>query len=315
MTAQVKPTISAVICTYNRYDVLPQAIQSCLSQTLDASAFEIIVVDNSPDAESARSFGQRYEAVGNLHYLIADTPGLSNARNIALARSRAEIIAYLDDDAIASETWLVEIIEAFELYGEAAVAAGGRILPSWQAERPDWMPEQKLGYLSVVDWGGRTRVISASEWIAGANIAFRRAPLQAVGGFDVTLGRRGPETSLLSNEENDVLRKLGERGGLVLYMPNAEVLHQVDERRLHRDWFRRRSAWQAVSDYLANPDAHHAADGAFGNVLTFLLKQAPRHRSIAGLQVDFDDPDQFNEQLDAVYDMTAALLAGLKGLK
>ena len=315
MTKRAKPVISAVICTYNRYDVLEQAIQSCLDQRLEASKFDIIIVDNSPDIEFATSFGERYSGVANLSYLIAEIPGLSNARNMALAKSQADIIAYLDDDAIADGNWLIEIVEAFKSYGDSAMAAGGRILPAWQEARPAWVPDQKLGYLSVVDWGGKTRVINSSEWIAGANMAFRRSQLQAVGGFDVNLGRKGPETSLLSNEENDVLRKLGERGGSVLYMPNAEVLHQVDSRRLHRDWFRRRSAWQAVSDYLGNPDVHSWKDAAFANVLDFLFKQAPRYRSIAGLQADVDDADQFNEQLDAVYNMTLALLTGLKGLK
>lgn len=315
MTKRARPVISAVICTYNRYDVLPQAIESCMAQRMDAQKFDIIVVDNSPDKDFARSFGEKYKDVANLTYLIAEIAGLSNARNMAMEKSQADIVAYLDDDAIANENWLTEIVDAFKLFGDSAMAAGGKILASWQVERPHWVPDQKLGYLSVVDWGGKTRVIGSSEWIAGANIAFRREPLIAIGGFDTALGRKGPETSLLSNEENDVLRKLGERGGSVLYMPNAEVFHQVDPRRLHRDWFRRRSAWQAVSDYLGNPDVHSWKDAAYDNVLDFLFKQAPRYRSIAGLQADVDDSEHFNEQLDAVYNMTLALLTGLKGLK
>jgi glycosyltransferase involved in cell wall biosynthesis len=315
MTGRAKREISAVICTYNRYDVLPQAIQSCIDQRLEPDSFDIIVIDNSPDTETARSFGEQYLGIENLSYLTASTAGLSNARNIAMSTSEAEIVAYLDDDAIANENWLSEIVSAFARFGSGVMAAGGRIVPSWPVTRPSWVPDQKLGYLSLVDWGGETRVIDSSEWIAGANIAFRRGALQAVGGFDTSLGRRGPESSLLSNEENDVIRKLVARGGSVLYMPSAEVLHQIDPGRLHRDWFRRRSAWQAVSDYLGNPEVHGWKDEAFGNVLDFLFQLEPRNRSIAGLQVDVDDADQFNEQLDAVYNMTLALLTGLRGVK
>ncbi|MFW6047129.1 MAG: glycosyltransferase family 2 protein, partial [Candidatus Woesearchaeota archaeon] len=42
----MKPKISAIICTYNRDKYLPKAIQSLVDQTLDASQYEIVVVDN-----------------------------------------------------------------------------------------------------------------------------------------------------------------------------------------------------------------------------------------------------------------------------
>lgn len=308
-----RPRIAAAICTYNRYDLLDSAIQSCLDQDLDPAEFEIIVVDNSPDHAAAESFGEAYRHHANLTYLVEKTPGLSNARNVAARTSSAEIIVYLDDDAIARPEWLRALLAAYDAFGPSVSVAGGRISPIWDMPRPDWLGDDKLGYVSVVDWGGSARVLKEHEWIAGANISFRRAPLIEIGGFDTALGRKGPETNLLSNEESDVVAKLTEDGGMVLYVPEAEVDHLVDRRRLSQEWFRRRSAWQAVSDSLNDPSVAGWAADALDNALGYLLRQPPRYRSISGLRRDIDDPDEFNEQIDAIYNMTIAMLAGLKG--
>lgn len=305
---------SIVICTYDRYDVLPKAINSCLEQSLPTDSFEIIIVDNSPDHVAAREFAGAYMGAENLAYLVEEKPGLSNARNIGARTSKADIVAYLDDDAIAAPDWLEALIRAYDAHGSKAVAAGGQVLPLWDAPRPAWLHDEKLGYVSVVDWGGSTRYLGQGEWIAGANISFRRKALLSIGAFDTSLGRNGTERSLLSNEESDVLKRLAATGGRVLYVPDATVRHLVDQRRLKQDWFRRRSAWQAVSDYIENGDAPDWADGAFDSALDFLHRQPPRYRRIAGLGREMEQADEFNDQLDAIYNLTLATLSGLKSV-
>jgi glycosyltransferase involved in cell wall biosynthesis len=85
--------LSAVICTYNRYDLLPEAIESQVKQDVPADLFEIIVVDNSPDQAGAARFGQRYSGLSNLTYLVEPKPGLSNARNKGTAAALGRIVA------------------------------------------------------------------------------------------------------------------------------------------------------------------------------------------------------------------------------
>jgi len=97
--------LSAVICTYNRYDLLPAAIESLVKQDVPADSFEIIVVDNSPDQAGAARFGQRYAGLSNLTYLVEPKPGLSNARNIGTAAALGRIFAFIDDDARARPSW------------------------------------------------------------------------------------------------------------------------------------------------------------------------------------------------------------------
>jgi glycosyltransferase involved in cell wall biosynthesis len=78
--------LSAIICTYDRYDLLPEAIESLRRQDVAAGEIEIIVVDNSPDQAASGAFGQRYAEAPRLAYITEATPGLSNARSVAAPR-------------------------------------------------------------------------------------------------------------------------------------------------------------------------------------------------------------------------------------
>ena len=119
--------LSAVICTYNRYDLLSEAIESLLKQDVPADLFEIIVVDNSPDQAGATRFGERYSGRSNLTYLVEPKPGLSNARNKGTAAALGRIVAFIDDDARASPSWAKELLHAHAVFGGRAGIVGGPI--------------------------------------------------------------------------------------------------------------------------------------------------------------------------------------------
>jgi glucosyl-dolichyl phosphate glucuronosyltransferase len=308
--------ISAIVCTYDRYDLLPKAIGSLTKQTLPQDAFEIIVVDNSPDHERSDEISHEYAAVENLKWIVEKTPGLSNARNVGAGRAAAPIVAFMDDDAIASPSWLQCIVGAFKQFGPAAQAAGGRVTPIWGAPRPAWLPDELLGYVSVVDWGGSARVAQPKEWVAGTNIAFRNDALKKAGGFSVGLGRNKGGHALLSNDEIEIIARLGAGGGQLLYVPEAMVEHLVPPERLSQAWFRRRVAWQAVSDYLQDPKGlFEKAPRYWNGVTDFYARLPPKHRTPRGLYVELDDPDLFRRQLSALYNFTVAVLAGFNGLE
>jgi glucosyl-dolichyl phosphate glucuronosyltransferase len=178
------------------------------------------------------------------------------------------------------------------------------------------LPDELLGYVSVVDWGGAARVAQPKEWVAGTNIAFRNDALQRAGGFSVGLGRNKGGHALLSNDEIEVIERLGAAGGKLLYVPEAIVEHLVPPERLTQAWFRRRVAWQAVSDYLQNPKAlFEKAPQYWNGVTDFYTRLAPKHRTPRGLYVELDDPDLFRRQLSALYNFTVAVLAGFNGIE
>ena len=197
------PRISAAICTYNRYDMLGSAIESLTRQSLSADAFEIIVVDNSPDHEQSAEFAKSYSSVANLRWLIEKTPGLSNARNVATREAGGKLIAFMDDDAVATPGWLAKLLAVFDAFGPPCQIIGGRVDPIWGAPQPAWLPDGMLGNVSVVNWGGKDRFAAKGEWVAGTNIAFRVEALNAAGGFAVNLQDARAAASRCSPQRRD----------------------------------------------------------------------------------------------------------------
>jgi GT2 family glycosyltransferase len=246
--------LSAVICTYDRYELLPEAIESLRRQDARAGPIEIIVVDNSPNQEAAAEFGRRYANLPGLTYLTEASPGLSNARNVGTAAARAGIVAFIDDDARATPSWASALIAAHAAYGGRAGIVGGRVVPRWLSEPPAWLGPKLHGYLSLIDLGDERRELTAGEWLLGCNLSFGRDALIAAGGFATNLGRIGPPTNLLSNEEIELCARIRQAGKSAIYSPDAVVEHVIHTERLTQSWFRRRAAWQAVSDLLARPD-------------------------------------------------------------
>lgn len=305
--AQAKHALAAVICTYNRYDVLPGAVESLLRQDLAPSDLEIVVVDNSPDQAQAARFGQSYAGT-SVRYLLEPIPGLSNARNVGAEMCSAQYVAYIDDDALAARDWARNLLAALRQFAPKAAVAGGRIIPRWITPRPDWLPDELIGNLSIVDWGGRARVLGAREWIAGCNIAFDRDALLDLGGFSRALGRVGAGAPLLSNEESEVIDKFSEAGRSAIYVPEATVEHLIEPARLSQEWFRRRAAWQAVSDYIKSPreTASYAAAAAER------LRQELRSDNPLppGFSQRDSERESFRRDVGLMYDVVIAMLAG-----
>jgi glycosyltransferase involved in cell wall biosynthesis len=309
------PRITVSICTYDRYDVLPKAIESAAQQSIPTALYRILVVDNSPDHKRARAIGKRFSSISNLTYLVEETPGLSNARNVSARECGTEFIAFMDDDAIASTTWLEEILKAFDLFGSNAAIVGGRVDPIWAAPRPPWLHDDMLGSLSVVNWGGDARIASPKEWFAGTNISFRTQQILDDGGFATNLGRIGSGTSLLSNEEIHLVSRICEAGGKQIYAPAAYVCHLVEPKRLTRAWFRKRFAWQAVSDFMMDPKRYSGdMSASWKEMIRYFNSLPPLDRTIRGFVFDTDDPGQFLWQIGALYTMTIMILAGFEGL-
>lgn len=108
--------LSVIIPTLRRPTELERAVRSVMAQTgAHAQPDSLVVADNDP-AASARETVDRLaaEATFPIVYVHAPKPGVATARNAALAATDAELIAFLDDDEIASPGWLTALVEARE---------------------------------------------------------------------------------------------------------------------------------------------------------------------------------------------------------
>ncbi len=302
--------LSVVICTYDRYDLLPEALQALVGQSVPPEEFEILVIDNSPDAERSAAEASKHAKIANLSWHHVDRPGLSNARNVGFAAAKGEIVAFLDDDAIAVPGWAAAMLAAFDALGPEVAAVGGKVTPLFRVPRPDWLSDKHLSHLSMVDLGEERRPIAAGEWVVGANLAYRRELLAGTGGFSTNLGRLG-SVGLLSAEETEVANKLYSQGHVIAYDPQARVDHIVDASRTTQAWFARRIAWQAVSALLAGEtgsaeDIAHAAI----EIRRYFAALHPADRHVGALLAELETPGELDWQYGTIYNLILLLLAG-----
>jgi glycosyltransferase involved in cell wall biosynthesis len=239
------PQIAAIICTHNRDQYLGAAIDSLLVQDYDDC--EILVIDNASDDRTAEIVKERLDNP-RLRYIYEPTLGLSVARNRGAKETTAPILAYLDDDAVASPQWLGVFVEAYNKNEKLAIAGGkvNLILPEGRT-MPDWLSQELSGALGYYDLGEEIVYITqAGLTPRGLNYSLRRSFLENIGGFDPNLGRVGK--NLLSNEELYMTELALKNGWQVAYLPEAFARHNVSLERLEPSWFIRRSWWQGISE-------------------------------------------------------------------
>ena len=238
--------ISAIICTHNRDNYLGAAIDSLLAQDFPGG-FEVVVVDNA-SKDNTREVVEARLPNPKLEYVYEPITGLSVARNTGAKTASAEILAYLDDDAVASSQWLRVLYEAYQSNNKLAIA-GGKVTLIWPEDinPPKWLSVELSGNLGYYDLGNSVVYIDQPGLTPrGLNYSIRRTFLEQIGGFDINLGRVGKK--LLSNEELYTTELALKQGWQVAYLPEALVAHNVAPERVKPSWFMERGWWQGVSE-------------------------------------------------------------------
>ena len=237
-------SISVVVCAYtdDRWDALLRAVESILGQTLPP--LETIVVIDHDDLLLARA-RERFSGEDHIRILEnEDGRGLSGARNTGLRSARGEVVAFLDDDAAAESDWLERLAAH---YAEPAVlGVGGAIEPAWAAGRPKTFPPE-LDWIVGCTYAGLPERASRVRNVIGANMSFRRAVFDAVGGFDPSMGRTAHRP--LGCEETELCLRAQRRwpDGVIMYEPLARVRHAVAPARETWTYFLRRCYAEGLS--------------------------------------------------------------------
>lgn len=232
-------TLSAVICTRDRADWIARSASSLATQDIDPSRLEVLVVDNGSTDDTPAQVARLAATHPCIRYVREDRPGVSVARNAGIAQSSGDVVAFLDDDALASPGWALQYLDAFAA-DDAVAAAGGRIDLAWPQQRPTWVPERFESMYTCLDLGSDPVDFAPTAMPYGANMALRRTALDVVGPFAVSLGRRSGQ-DLTSGEERDMFDRLRDHGGRIRYVPGAAAVHHVLPDRVRRSWLLRRA--------------------------------------------------------------------------
>jgi len=231
--------ITVILCTYNRCDNLARALESVASSIVPEDLdWEVLVVDNNSTDQTrqiAEDFCRRYP--GRFRYLFEAQQGKSNALNAGIRASRADVLAFMDDDVIVDPTWLVNLTKPL-LNGDWA-GAGGRILSQEIIEAPPWLaidgPYSLGGMLALFDLGDTPGKLDQPPF--GTNMAFKKAIFDKYGNFRTDMGPcPGSE---IRNEDTEFGRRIMATGERLWYEPNAVVYHAVPKNRLTKDYLLR----------------------------------------------------------------------------
>ena len=222
--------LSIIICTFNRQELLKNAVLSLFHQiNIDSSSIEIIVIDNNSTDKTKESIIQLQKENKNLYYFLEVQQGLSFARNRGYKEAHGNYIAYLDDDALAPENWIDTALQIMGTYDPDAF--GGPIYPFYLNEKPNWFKDEYEIRMHQENTGW----LKKENYLSGSNMLFKRDILHEFKGFDTNLGMTGKKIAY--GEETELVMRLHNANKKLYYDRKLIVKHLVPEFKQHLSYF------------------------------------------------------------------------------
>lgn len=215
-TATGRAAISIVVATRDR----PHHLEACLESLVagGTAGDEIIVVDSCSRGPATVEIA----VASGAKVIRSEVSGASRARNIGWRAAKYSIVAFVDDDVRVSSSWADAISRAFRDFPEAQFVTGRLGL-----REEDAGTERPVAYFDR----GESLAIDSSTLIDfghGANLAVRAQALDAVGGYDESLG---PGARFKAAEDLDLVDRLLDGGHAGRYEPAAQAVHVQWRRR------------------------------------------------------------------------------------
>lgn len=197
--------VSVIVPTYRDWSGLARCLDALAGQTLPASEFEVIVVDND-----ARSDPPPLPL--GVRYLHAPQGWSYAARNAGAAQARGAVLAFTDADCLPTPEWLAALLEAFgarpdcDLIGGPIDIVAAHDNTAIRYERLFEFRQQEL--------------ITREGYSVTANLAVRRSAFVRAGGFDARLKSCG---------DSEFCVRAGAGGHRIGYAESARVRHPARE--------------------------------------------------------------------------------------
>jgi len=214
---------SIVVATYNRADMLGEALRSLLALEMDGSnSYEILVIN---DASTDNTKVVVEEIISNSHfpirYFSEDGGGIARARNRGIEESSGDWIVFFDDDQIAETSWLKELLAASEKSGSLCV--GGRVQLLFPEKISVKLPAFCRGLLGETHHGNRLKRFEGKTLPGTGNVMINRSIFNAIGCFN--------EFMVHGSEDAEFFRRTRNAGFEIWYAPKAVVYHLTPQYR------------------------------------------------------------------------------------
>jgi hypothetical protein len=214
-----------------RWDELQEAVGSVRLQTVQALE-TIVVIDHHPGLLDRAQRG----LPGVIVIPSVGSRGASGTRNTGVAASCGEVVAFFDDDAVASPTWLEALLPHFA--NQDVVGVGGRTDPLWEVSRPRWFPGE-FDWVVGASYRGMPEKSASVRNVWSCNMAIRRQVFDAIDGFRDDFGKVG---GLSRPEDTDLCLRAAaaQPRGTWVYEPAGVAGHHVPIKRGTPRYFLRR---------------------------------------------------------------------------
>ena len=194
----------------------------------DHNDFELIVVVD----ENKEHYLDVKESVNDCNFPVKvefndNNLGLAHSRNLGIHLASGNILAFIDDDAEPYSQWVRTIGEVFDDPTVGAVT--GDIEPRWMVVGMNWFPKELFWMISC-SYSITPKERGEIDRGFGADMAFSRIAIEAVGTFDTRYGIT--KKRWIGGEDTEMFMRVNSSGYKVIYEPEMRVLHHIHPHRL-----------------------------------------------------------------------------------
>jgi succinoglycan biosynthesis protein ExoM len=226
------PHITVCICTVNRPEMLRKLLNKLDTLRTDSLfTYSLVVIDNDVE-ESAKSIVESYSQSARIpvRYDVEPERGFALVRNRAVANAQGDFIAFIDDDEVPNNTWLINLFKISEKFGADGVL--GPVKPLFAVEPPEWVLKGKFCERQSFETG---TVLNSDKYMRTGNVLLRMSIFDKVSQpFDVRYGKTG-------GEDSDYFRRMLDIGKIFVWCDEAIVYELFPAERMERIYFLRRA--------------------------------------------------------------------------
>lgn len=199
--------VSVIVCSRNRSRLLGRMLEALTRQSLQKDTFEVIVIDDASDDDTAGVCERMKEKLRNLRYFRnSDKAGVSRSRSRGVEKAQGEYLLFTDDDCIPAEDWIEHMCDAL---ARGPVVAGAVVSP----EKNYIKLCHNVAQFHAVMAGRRQ---GPAESIAGANMGYRASVFKDIGMFDY---------DVCLAEDMEFLLRARTKGYSAIFAGDACVVH------------------------------------------------------------------------------------------